>query len=194
LLNKIFLVLILLTFACAKKEIQRESSNNNIPKVYVLNKNFPKEIRFDGKIFNQMFYSKENNLTILEYVPAGETIENFRNMITIQISNEDQKVAINSFIESSKELRTEDVRIYKNSQDDNLMIDCILFDYNRWIMEHNLIKYQKEASGSLLKIFFHTRIIVTNDIEKNMPIIKKEISDPRMNRIKELWNLKFPHS
>ncbi|MES0489658.1 MAG: hypothetical protein ABUK01_06690 [Leptospirales bacterium] len=152
---------------------------------------FPQSVLWGDETFTLTWRNYNTNFVILEYLPKGHKTKNFKHMITIHISSEKIKDAIKTFIEKTKPYRTEEARIFTNDETGEIMVDVLLFDKENDIVEHNLVKFVSLKKGKLLKVFFHTRLKLS-EVKKNNKLMKTEIGDFLNERRGLLYEFQFP--
>jgi hypothetical protein len=150
----------------------------------------PQTIDWQGTTFKLAWQNDQNGLLYLEYLPDGQTTADWQNMITVQVSHEQQDRAIAAFIELSKPSRVEDVRQMKNETTGEVILDTLLFDVKDDIVEHNLIKYTTKPDGRLIKVFFQTRVRIS-DAKADKDLIAQKMGTPRGARLNFLATFNF---
>ena len=178
--------LMLLLGSCASTPNGAQGSSGQPAKERVISKS----ILWQGETFHLAWTNDENNLVYLEYLPEGQTVDAWENMITVQMSGESQLAAIQAFTESTKPYRVEEPRLMKDDKTGDVILDVILFDTQKDSLEHNLIKFSKLKDGTLLKVFFQTKLKIS-EAQADKQLVSEKIGKPRIDRIAFLAKFSF---
>lgn len=178
--------LLLLLSGCASTPNGDQASSAQPAKERVISKS----ILWQGKTFNLAWTNDENGLVYLEYLPEGQSVDAWENMITVQMSGESQLAAIKAFTESTKPFRVEEPRLMKDDKTGDVILDVILFDTQKDSLEHNLIKYSKLKDGTLLKVFFQTKLKIS-EAQADKQLVSEKVGKPRLERIEYLAKFSF---
>jgi len=150
----------------------------------------PKTILWQESEYKLSWSNYADEILYLEYLKAGDTTDSWENIVTVQLSNETMEAAVKKFIEISKPFRTEDVRLMKNDQTGEILMDTVLLDAPHDFIEHNLIKLTKGQDGRLVKVYFQTRLKLL-EAAKDNSLVANKIGKPRGDRLNFLSSFIF---
>lgn len=154
------------------------------------NLTIPDGMKFFGKDYRLAWKKDLGNLLYLEYLPPGQDLETWTDMITVQVSGMSRAQAMNDFIQRTQPYRVEDVRAYENKTTDEVVLDALLFDSQDDWVEHNLVKFSKHAGLPVVLVYVQTRVRLS-EAKKDISVMGPTIRDPRMAKLEALGKVDF---
>ncbi len=200
-----YLIFILIFSALCLNLIQAADLNDeNIRKEYFDSKyrtvpNKDIKIEFSGEVFYLQWSFFDRNTSTLEFLRENETIENFKQMITVVTPG--SSAAFNDFTASYlkllKPLQINEPMLLENKDskyENELVIDALLLNEADDRVEHILAKIFTDEKKHVNCIVLSTRLKFSA-VKANPDILTNEIGSKRINWLKllgELYFITFP--
>ena len=167
------------------------------PVIFAAEGQLPKKTTILGEELVLKYQQSESGKTLAEYIPTGQTLDNWKLMYAIRTyngSNLDAKASVMATAQNIKKRKesgdkSANYAIFKGD-DGSYSIDFLISD-QKTVFEHNIFKYIKTDDG-LVSLQVARRLYLKNKTEKQIKQFFQEIPDIRNRVLKELASQVLP--
>jgi hypothetical protein len=119
---------------------------------------FPNTITFQGTTYHKVWEDSQPLRLAAEYIPAGQVLDSWEEMITIHYDNFDQISSLNLFFEKTEGAHLFKPEVFKGKDDENIIVDALLYNIAIDSLEQNIILFIPVNQGEhTLKFFVQKR-------------------------------------
>jgi hypothetical protein len=132
----------------------------------------PNAITFLGITYHKAWEDSQELRLAAEYIPAGQVLDSWEEMITIHYDYFDQSSSLNLFFEKTEGAHLFKPEIFKGQDNENILVDALLYNIGIDSLEQNIILFIPINKGEhTLKFFVQKR----RSLRRYSPSVNEEL-------------------
>lgn len=143
----------------------------------------PQEVTFDGQKMNLAWQGGEEGAPIYEYLPEGETLEQWKHLASIRewdAIDDAKELAANTEKTVKESYPGAPTQLIENPETGDTILDFIVGPEDGSFAEYNVFKYSQRDGGGVVAEQYALRAYGKQDIEaflKKLPEVRSRVLD-----------------